>query len=76
LLDLFDAAFLIRNAFSWTWSLRGGRLHVVGSKASDIKLVLQREPCTGKTWYLGSFLHNEEHVDDVVRELLEELALH
>jgi hypothetical protein len=24
-------------------------LHVGGSKASDIKLVLQREPCTSKT---------------------------
>jgi 8-oxo-dGTP pyrophosphatase MutT (NUDIX family) len=48
-------------------------LLVGGSKAYDIKLVLQREPRTGKTWFLdGSILPNEEHVDAVVRELIEE----
>jgi hypothetical protein len=48
-------------------------LHVGGSKASDIKLVLHREPRNDKTWFLaGSILRNEEHVDAVVCELLEE----
>jgi hypothetical protein len=42
-------------------------LHVCGSKASDIKIVLQRELRTGKTWFpAGSILPNEERVDDVV----------
>jgi 8-oxo-dGTP pyrophosphatase MutT (NUDIX family) len=51
-------------------------LQVRGSKASDIKLVLQRDPRTRKTWFpLGSILPNEEHVDVVVRELLEETGL-
>jgi ADP-ribose pyrophosphatase YjhB (NUDIX family) len=51
-------------------------LHIGGSKASDIKLVLQREPCTGKTWFfVGSILPNEEHADVVVRELHEESGL-
>jgi 8-oxo-dGTP pyrophosphatase MutT (NUDIX family) len=51
-------------------------LHVGGSKASDIKLVIQREPRIGKTWFLaGSILPNEEHVDADVRELLEEIGL-
>jgi hypothetical protein len=45
-------------------------LHVGGSKASDIKLVLQREPRFGKTWFpAGSILPNAEHVDADVREL-------
>jgi hypothetical protein len=39
-----------------------------GSKASDIKLVLQREPRFGKTWFFaGLILPNEAHVDDVAR---------
>jgi hypothetical protein len=46
-LDLLEVAFLIRNGFCWTWSLRGGCIHVGGSNASDMKLVLQREPRTG-----------------------------
>jgi 8-oxo-dGTP pyrophosphatase MutT (NUDIX family) len=51
-------------------------LHVGGSKASDIKLVLQREPRTGKTWFLaGSILPIEELVDVDIRELLEETGL-
>jgi 8-oxo-dGTP pyrophosphatase MutT (NUDIX family) len=51
-------------------------LHVGGSKASYIKLVLQREPRIGKAWFhAGSILPNEEHVDVVVRELLEETGL-
>jgi 8-oxo-dGTP pyrophosphatase MutT (NUDIX family) len=51
-------------------------LHVGGSKASDIKLVLQLEPRYGKTWFLaGSILPNEEHVDADVRELLVETGL-
>jgi 8-oxo-dGTP pyrophosphatase MutT (NUDIX family) len=34
---------------------------------------LQREPRSGKTWFpAGSILHNEKHVDALVRELLEE----
>jgi 8-oxo-dGTP pyrophosphatase MutT (NUDIX family) len=51
-------------------------LHIGGSKASDIKPVLQREPRTRKTWFhAGSILPNEEHVDVVARELLEETGL-
>jgi ADP-ribose pyrophosphatase YjhB (NUDIX family) len=46
---------------------------VGGSKASEIKLVLQREPRSGETWFLvGSILRNDEHVDAAVRDLLEE----
>jgi 8-oxo-dGTP pyrophosphatase MutT (NUDIX family) len=51
-------------------------LHVGGTKLSDIKLVIQREPRTGKTWFpAGSVTSNEEHVDDAVRELREEIGL-
>jgi 8-oxo-dGTP pyrophosphatase MutT (NUDIX family) len=51
-------------------------LHVGGSKASDIKLVLHREPRIGKTLCpAGSILPNGEPVDDDVRELLEETGL-
>jgi 8-oxo-dGTP pyrophosphatase MutT (NUDIX family) len=48
-------------------------LHVGGSKISDIKLALPREPRYGKTWFpAGSILPNEEPVDVDVRELHEE----
>jgi 8-oxo-dGTP pyrophosphatase MutT (NUDIX family) len=51
-------------------------LHVGGSKLSDIKLVLQREPRSSKTWFpAGSVTANEEHVDVAVRELHEETGL-
>jgi 8-oxo-dGTP pyrophosphatase MutT (NUDIX family) len=51
-------------------------LHAGISKASYIKLVLQREPRIGKAWFPpGLILPNEEHVDVVVRELLEETSL-
>jgi 8-oxo-dGTP pyrophosphatase MutT (NUDIX family) len=51
-------------------------LHVGGTKLSDVKLVLQREPRTGKTWFPGgSVTTNEEHVDAAVRELYEETGL-
>jgi 8-oxo-dGTP pyrophosphatase MutT (NUDIX family) len=51
-------------------------LHVGGTKLSDIKLVLQREPRYGKTWFpTGSVSPNEEHVDAAVRELHEEIGL-
>jgi ADP-ribose pyrophosphatase YjhB (NUDIX family) len=51
-------------------------LHVGGTKLSDIKLVLQREPCFGKTWFpSGSITAYEEHVDVAVRELYEETCL-
>jgi hypothetical protein len=51
--------------------------HVGGSKASDIKLVLQREPRTGKPYFLvGSILLDEAPVDNaVVCELFEETGL-
>jgi hypothetical protein len=45
-------------------------LNVGGSKVSDMKLVLQREPRTRKTWYHDGFvLHDDEHVDAAIREL-------
>jgi 8-oxo-dGTP pyrophosphatase MutT (NUDIX family) len=51
-------------------------IRVGGTKPSDLKLVLQREPRSGKTWFpAGSVLPNEEHVDAVVRELHEETGL-
>jgi hypothetical protein len=51
-------------------------LHVGGSKASDTKLVLQREPRTSKTCFLAdSNLPNEEHVDVAAREVLEKTCL-
>jgi 8-oxo-dGTP pyrophosphatase MutT (NUDIX family) len=51
-------------------------LHVGGTKLFDIKLVLQRESRTGKTWFpAGSVTTNEEHVDAAVRELHEKTGL-
>jgi 8-oxo-dGTP pyrophosphatase MutT (NUDIX family) len=51
-------------------------IHVGGTKLSDIKIVLQREPRTGKTWFPpGSVAANEEPVDVAVRELHEETGL-
>jgi ADP-ribose pyrophosphatase YjhB (NUDIX family) len=51
-------------------------LHVGGTEISDIKLVLQREPRSGKTWFPdGSVSANEEHVDAAVPELHEETSL-
>jgi 8-oxo-dGTP pyrophosphatase MutT (NUDIX family) len=51
-------------------------LSVGGYKASNINLVLHREPRIGKTWFLAdSILPNEEHVDVVVRELHEQTGL-
>jgi 8-oxo-dGTP pyrophosphatase MutT (NUDIX family) len=51
-------------------------LHVKGTKASDIELVLQREPSTRKAWFHAcTFLPNEEHVNAAVCELFEEIGL-
>jgi ADP-ribose pyrophosphatase YjhB (NUDIX family) len=51
-------------------------IHVGGTKLSNVKLVLQREPRTGKIWYpVGSVTTNEELVDAAVRELHEETGL-
>jgi ADP-ribose pyrophosphatase YjhB (NUDIX family) len=51
-------------------------LQVGGSKASCIKLVLQREPRSNKTWFPAcSILSNQELVDADVRELHEETRL-
>jgi hypothetical protein len=61
LLELFDAACLIPGMAS----LGPDNdvvvvLHVGGSKASNIKHVLRREPRTAKTWFpAGSILPNE-----------------
>jgi 8-oxo-dGTP pyrophosphatase MutT (NUDIX family) len=44
-------------------------LHVGGSKFADIKLVVKREPRSGKTWFpAGSVSSNEEPIDAAVRE--------
>jgi hypothetical protein len=46
-----------------------------GSKASDIKVILHREPRTGKTWFLaGLILPNVTPVDAAVCELLRKQA--
>jgi 8-oxo-dGTP pyrophosphatase MutT (NUDIX family) len=51
-------------------------IHVGGTKLSNVKLVLQREPRTGKTWFpAGSVRANEEPIDAAVRELHEETGL-
>jgi 8-oxo-dGTP pyrophosphatase MutT (NUDIX family) len=51
-------------------------IHVGGTKPSDLKLILQREPRSCKTWFPdGSILPNEEPVDADVRELHEETGL-
>jgi 8-oxo-dGTP pyrophosphatase MutT (NUDIX family) len=51
-------------------------IHVGGTRPSEVKLVLQREPRSGKTWFpAGSILPNEEPVDAAVRELHEETGL-
>jgi 8-oxo-dGTP pyrophosphatase MutT (NUDIX family) len=51
-------------------------IHVGGTKLSNVKLVLQREPRTGKTWFpAGSVTANESPVDAAVRELHEETGL-
>jgi 8-oxo-dGTP pyrophosphatase MutT (NUDIX family) len=51
-------------------------IHVGGTQLYDVKLVLQREPRTGKTWFpASSVTANEEHVDAAVRELHEETGL-
>jgi 8-oxo-dGTP pyrophosphatase MutT (NUDIX family) len=51
-------------------------LHVARTNLSDVKLVLQREPRTGITWFpAGSVTANKEPVDDDVRELYEETGL-
>jgi ADP-ribose pyrophosphatase YjhB (NUDIX family) len=51
-------------------------IHVGGTKLSNVKLVLQREPRTGTTWFPTGFVTaNEEPDDDAVRELYEENGL-
>jgi hypothetical protein len=51
-------------------------LPVGDSKASDFKLVLQREPRTCRTWYLaGLILPNEEPIDAAIRESFKESGL-
>jgi 8-oxo-dGTP pyrophosphatase MutT (NUDIX family) len=51
-------------------------IHVGGTKVSNVKLVLQREPRTRKAWFPdGSVSAKEEHVDAAVRELHEETGL-
>jgi ADP-ribose pyrophosphatase YjhB (NUDIX family) len=51
-------------------------LYVGGTKLSDIKRVLQREPRSGKTWFPCGFVSaNEGLVDAAVRELHEEFCL-
>jgi hypothetical protein len=49
--------------------------HVGGSNASYIKLVLQREPRTGKAaFHAGNVFPNEEYVDAATRKLFEEIS--
>jgi 8-oxo-dGTP pyrophosphatase MutT (NUDIX family) len=51
-------------------------LHVGGSKLADVKLVLQREPRSGKTLFpAGSISPDEELIDDAVRELYGETGI-
>jgi hypothetical protein len=70
LIDKFDMASLGPSNYMVVVMLVGG------SKASDIKLVLQCEPRTGKTLFLAALiLPNEEQVDVAFRKLFEEKAL-
>jgi 8-oxo-dGTP pyrophosphatase MutT (NUDIX family) len=51
-------------------------IHVGGTKLSNSKLGLQREPRTGKTWFPAGFVAaSEEPIDVAVRELHEETGL-
>jgi 8-oxo-dGTP pyrophosphatase MutT (NUDIX family) len=52
-------------------------LHDIDFRASDMKLVLQREPRIGSTWFPAGliFPNEDEHVDATVRELCEETGL-
>jgi hypothetical protein len=51
-------------------------LPIGGNQISNIKVVLQREPRTGKTWFSSRFvLPNKEPVDAAVRELFHETCL-
>jgi ADP-ribose pyrophosphatase YjhB (NUDIX family) len=51
-------------------------INVGGTKFSDIKLVLLREPRSSKTWFpIGSVTANEKPIDGVVGELHEETRL-
>jgi ADP-ribose pyrophosphatase YjhB (NUDIX family) len=51
-------------------------LHAGGTKLADVKLVLQREPRSSKTWFpAGAVVANEELVDAAVRELHQETGL-
>jgi 8-oxo-dGTP pyrophosphatase MutT (NUDIX family) len=51
-------------------------LHVGGYKLVDVKLVLQRQSRSGKTWFPTSSISlDEEHADAAVRELYEESGL-
>jgi hypothetical protein len=52
-------------------------LHVGGSKLTDIKLVLQREPSTGKTLFpVDSISSNEKHVGVLFLSCMRKLALY
>jgi ADP-ribose pyrophosphatase YjhB (NUDIX family) len=52
------------------------KLPIGGTKISNIKVVLQREPRTGITWFSIRFvLPNKEPVDAAVHELFEETCL-
>jgi hypothetical protein len=51
-------------------------LHVGGPKASDVKLVLQREPRTSKTWFpAGLILPHEDDVELLFAGYLRKLDL-
>jgi 8-oxo-dGTP pyrophosphatase MutT (NUDIX family) len=51
-------------------------IHVGVTNLSNVKLMLQREPRIGKTWFPdGSVAANEEHVHAALRELHEETGL-
>jgi 8-oxo-dGTP pyrophosphatase MutT (NUDIX family) len=51
-------------------------IHVGGATLSNVKLVLQRERRTGKTWLpAGSVTANGEPIDVAARELREETGL-
>jgi ADP-ribose pyrophosphatase YjhB (NUDIX family) len=67
---LFDMAFV--GPYNYALVV----LRVGSPNASDMKIVLQREPKSDKAWFLvGTVLPDEEHVDAAVYKFFEETGM-